>query len=330
MLDILIFILIVVSLAGLLYGLFGIDVIADTTSQYEGRFAQHASGKSGSVIDRKYLGNLLGNTKGSKRKQNIEDALKKIEKNQSRKDLSSRLQSSGLNLDPMRFIALSIALGIFIFLISGKFLDNVVIKLSISVISGFLIPNKLLDMHIKSYHKKFIDNFTPALEIIIRGVKSGLPLSDCLKIIATEAPSPIKEEFYILTEEQRIGITLEQALKRLYRRLPLAEVNFFCIVLTINAKMGGNITEPMQGLVNVLKGRKKLLDKIKGASSEAKGSAYVLGSLPFLISGGIYAMNPSYLSILWTDPKGIVIVCGAVFWMGIGVFVMSNMINFKY
>ena len=163
----------------------------------------------------------------------------------------------------------------------------------------------------------------------MRGVKSGLPVNECLKIIARESPPPVAEEFHLLTESIRVGLSLEQALDRMYERMPLQEVNFFGIVLMIQQKTGGNLAEALGNLAIVLRSRKLMEGKVKALSAEAKASAYIIGALPFLVAGAVHFSAPDYLTPLITTRTGNFILMGAGFWMGMGIMIMRKMIQIK-
>ena len=177
--------------------------------------------------------------------------------------------------------------------------------------------------------KKFATEFSNAIDVIVRGVKSGLPVNECLKIIGREAPAPVCDEFHLLTESLRVGLSLEQALERMFERMPLQEVNFFGIVLMIQQKTGGNLAEALGNLANVLRSRKMMEGKIKALSSEAKASAYIIGALPFLVMGAVKLASPDYLEPLFSTPTGNFVLLGSGIWMSMGVLVMKNMIKIK-
>jgi tight adherence protein B len=164
----------------------------------------------------------------------------------------------------------------------------------------------------------------------VRGVKSGLPLNQCLKIIATESQDPMRTEFQKLVDGNQMGIPLDQSLQRMYERMPLPEVNFFSIVLIIQQKTGGNLSEALGNLANVLRSRKLLKAKINALSSEAKASAGIIGSLPFIVALLVYFVRSDYIMILFNTQSGNLILLGSAVMMGAGVMVMRQMINFKF
>jgi tight adherence protein B len=169
-----------------------------------------------------------------------------------------------------------------------------------------------------------------AVDIIVRGIKAGLPLFDSIKVVAVDAPEPVKSEFAAIVETQAIGMPLGDACARLYERMPVPEANFFGIVISIQQKAGGNLSEALGNLSKVLRDRKKMKAKIKAMSMEAKASAAIIGSMPPVIMMAVYALNPEYISLLWTTPMGRLMLAGSAIWMTIGILVMKKMINFDF
>ena len=164
----------------------------------------------------------------------------------------------------------------------------------------------------------------------MRGVKSGLPLGDCFRIVASEAQEPVKTEFRSILELQTIGMPIAEAVDRLYQRLGLAEVNFFSIVIGIQSKSGGNLSEALGNLATVLRERQKMRGKIQAMSMEAKSSAWIIGSLPIIVGFLVYLVSPSYISMLWQETIGQIMLGMAAFWMTCGVLTMRKMINFDF
>jgi tight adherence protein B len=177
---------------------------------------------------------------------------------------------------------------------------------------------------------KFTSAFSDAMDIIVRGIKSGLPVHDCLKIIARESPEPLRSEFNRLVENIGMGLTLDQALDKLNERMPTSEVRFFSIVMNIQQKTGGNLAEALNNLSMVLRSRKLMREKIKALSSEATASALIIGSMPPGVILMITVTTPAYMQPMYTDHRGWLMLGGGALWMGLGVFVMSRMINFKF
>jgi tight adherence protein B len=176
--------------------------------------------------------------------------------------------------------------------------------------------------------KKFGNEFPNAIDVIVRGIRAGLPLNDCLRIIATEAAEPVRTEFRLIVEGQALGLTLTDAATRLYERMPCAESNFFGIVLAIQQKTGGNLSETLGNLSKVIRERRKMRDKIEAVSMEAKASAWIIGSLPVVVTLLVYLTTPKYIELLWLTQAGQFALAASAVWMTIGVLVMRKMINF--
>jgi tight adherence protein B len=196
------------------------------------------------------------------------------------------------------------------------------------LIGGFGLPNFWLKFVTNRRLKKFGLEFPNAIDVIIRGVKAGLPLNDCLRIIATETADPVRTEFRHIVEAQSLGLSTPEAVERLPLRIPTAEANFFAIVIAIQQKSGGNLAEALTNLSRVLRERKKMRDKVKAISSEAKASAMIIGSLPVVVALLVYVTSPHYIELLWTTETGrvVLVICALV--MGFGTFIMKKMIAF--
>jgi tight adherence protein B len=176
---------------------------------------------------------------------------------------------------------------------------------------------------IKRHQAKFLLEFANSIDIIVRGIKSGLAFSDCMQIIARESPEPVRSEFADLVEQQKVGVTLSGAFERMCERMPLPEVNFFAIVIAIQNQIGGNLAEVLSNLAQVLRDRYRL-------QAKAKASAAIIGALPPLVILAVFLTSPDYISILWHDKLGNIMLIGSAIWMFIGVLVMRKMINFDY
>jgi tight adherence protein B len=195
---------------------------------------------------------------------------------------------------------------------------------------AFGVPRWLLAYLKRRREAKFLNAFPDAVDIIVRGVKAGLPLLDCMKMITIEAPEPLKTEFRAIVETQAIGMPLGEACAKLYERTPVPEANFFAIVISIQQKAGGNLSEALGNLSRVLRDRKKMKAKIQAMSQEAKASASIIGALPIAVMTLVYISSPQYISLLFTDPLGHLMLAGSAVWMTMGVLVMKKMINFDF
>jgi tight adherence protein B len=196
--------------------------------------------------------------------------------------------------------------------------------------AGFGLPRWLLGFLKKRREAKFLSALPDAVDVIVRGIKAGLPLFESIKVVAADTPEPLKSEFNAIIETQAIGIPLGEACARLYDRMPLPEANFFGIVISIQQKSGGNLSEALGNLSKVLRDRKKMAEKIQAMSMEAKASAAIIGSLPPIVMLLVYLSTPDYISLLWTHPTGRLMLAGCVLWMSAGIFVMKKMINFDF
>jgi len=178
--------------------------------------------------------------------------------------------------------------------------------------------------------KKFTNEFAPAIETIVRSVKSGLPVNEALKVVSTEIPEPVAGEFKNLVESLKVGVTMEDGLRRMYERMPTPEVNFFAIVMTIQTKAGGNLSEALGNLSTVLRDRKRMQAKIRAMSSEAKAGASIIGSLPPGVTALIWISTPNYIAPMFSTQMGNLMLVGCLVWMACGIGVMKKMVTFKF
>jgi tight adherence protein B len=197
------------------------------------------------------------------------------------------------------------------------------------ILLGIGIPRRLLRFLAARRQHAFTQRFADAIDVIVRGIRSGLPVGECLSIIAREASEPVATEFKLLVEAQRLGMTMKQALERSCRRVPTADMKFFAIVLNLQQQTGGNLAETLAGLSDVLRQRKKMADKVRAMSSEARTTAGIIGAMPFLIMAIIAFIDPDYISLLFTDSLGKKILVGGGLWMTLGVVIMRKMITFE-
>jgi tight adherence protein B len=200
----------------------------------------------------------------------------------------------------------------------------------LSFAAGFGLPRWALSFLKKRREKAFLRALPDAVDVIVRGIKAGLPLFESIKVVAADAPEPLKSEFLAIIETQAIGMPLGEACARLFDRMPVPEANFFGIVIAIQQKSGGNLSEALGNLSKVLRDRKKMAEKIQAMSMEAKASAGIIGSLPPIVMLLVYLSTPDYISLLWTHPTGQLMLVGCLIWMSIGIFVMKRMINFDF
>ncbi len=194
---------------------------------------------------------------------------------------------------------------------------------------GAGIPHIVVGKVIKSRVAKFTAKFPDAIELLVRGLRSGLPISETMQVVGAEVPGPVGEEFRSVSDKMKIGRSMDVALQETADRLGTPEFQFFVITIAIQRETGGNLAETLQNLATVLRQRGQMKLKIKAMSSESKASAYIIGSLPFAVFGMIYMINPPYMAGFFSDVRLMAIGGGGFIWMGIGAFIMSKMISFE-
>ena len=263
----------------------------------------------------------------------VQARLKEIEaagKKAKRFEIRQKIQQAGLNMPVSQFYIISVGVGIVAGAIFAAWQPDVFYFAPLVAIPvGFFLPTYVLGFLASRRQDKFTSQFADAIDVIVRGIQSGLPTGECMKMIGRESPEPTGNEFRMFTESQRLGLTLDEALKRAIERMPTPELKFFAIVLNINAQTGGNLAETLGNLSTVLRGRKEMADTIRIKSSEAKSSAMIIGSLPFCIAGMLSVMSPEYIFLLFTEELGHYFLYGAGALMGTGALVMKSMINLK-
>ncbi len=271
----------------------------------------------------------------AKRRKTVQDSLKELEEKQKAKHqkkitLKKMLVQAGMKITVQQFFLYSFVFGLVATIVALIMGFSWIVLLGTFFVGTFGLPRWFVSMKRKKRFKTFLEEFPNAVDVIVRGVKAGLPLNDCLVIIAREAKDPVRSEFAKVVESQQMGMTMGEAIAKLYDNIPLAEANFFGIVIAIQQSAGGNLSEALGNLAKVLRDRKKLDGKIKAMSAEAKASAGIIGSLPFAVSGLIYLTTPDYITMLFTHPTGHMILGGAGIWMSMGIMVMRKMINFDF
>jgi tight adherence protein B len=273
----------------------------------------------------------VANTPDARRKQ-ILKTLKEQDRQQKKASLSiaARLRQAGLGEKVQGFWIVSGLVGLTFGVIPLVLGQPILIALGAAFAAGFGLPRWVVGILAKARTKKFTEAFSDATDIIVRGIKSGLPVHDCLKIIGKECPEPLAGEFRMLTENVGMGMPMADALERMYERMPTNELRFFAIVLSIQAKTGGNLAEALGNLSTVLRARKLMGEKIKALSAEAVASAFIIGCLPPGVVILITVTSPAYMQPLFTDPRGHLMLLAGGFWMSVGIFVMRKMINFKF
>tara|TARA_B110000467_G_C18312994_1_gene479479 strand:- start:112 stop:1095 length:984 start_codon:yes stop_codon:yes gene_type:complete len=267
------------------------------------------------------------------RQARIQAKLEEIKSISQEKDKKRQLREllllSGLQVTPNKFkiilagtsVGASVALYPFVGIVGSCVLGLLIF---------IILPKLLFYIKIKRRQKEFTQQFTGAIDILVRGTRSGLPIGECLSIIGRESPNPVGEIFRDIVEGQKLGLSITELIDRGLERMPTPEFNFFSIVLIIQQKTGGSLADTLEGLSDLLRERKKLSDKIRALSSEAKASAAIIGSLPFFLGIMMTLINKDFLLPLFTETIGNMLLGGGLLWMAIGVFVMSKMIDFDY
>lgn len=268
----------------------------------------------------------------AQRRKQILKTLKEEERKQRKASVSlaARLRRAGLSISVKTFWIFSAGLGFFGAVVALILGQKPLVALLAAFVLGLGLPRWALGFLATLRSKKFVEAFPDAADIIVRGIRSGLPVHECLVIIGRESPEPLAAEFRLLVDSVAHGLPMDQALERMHERMPIQELRFFSIVLGIQQKTGGNLAEALTNLSAVLRARKLMREKVKALASEATASAMIIGSLPPAVIVLISVTTPSYLSILFTDPRGHLMLMGGAVWMAVGIFVMRRMINFKF
>ena len=271
----------------------------------------------------------------AKRRRSVQDSLNDLEEKQKRKTnysappLKIALQQTGWGVSMTQFYIASAMAALSFGLVSLILGAPWYLAAGMLVIGGIGFPRWVVHFKRNRRFNKFIVEFPNALDVMVRSIRSGLPVNDALRMIAVEAEEPLRSEFKKVVESQQLGLSIPEACERLHENIPLPETNFFAIVISIQAQAGGNLSEALANLSKVLRDRRKMRAKIQALSMEAKASAGIIGSLPFFIMAAVYATSPGYILPLFTDPRGHLILGISAVWMVMGVLVMRNMINLE-
>jgi tight adherence protein B len=267
------------------------------------------------------------------RREQVEGSLKELEARRAKDakvSLGTRLTQAGLGWSEQKFWMISGMLGLAAF--AGAFIagGGLLGAGGLAFAAGLGLPRWVLGFLKKRREAAFLKALPDAVDVIVRGIKAGLPLFESIKVVAADAPEPLRSEFVAIIETQAIGMPLGDACARLYERMPVPEANFFGIVIAIQQKSGGNLSEALGNLSKVLRDRKKMKEKIQAMSMEAKASAGIIGALPPIVMILVYLTTPDYISLLWTHPTGQLMLVGCAMWMSMGIMVMKKMINFDF
>lgn len=270
----------------------------------------------------------------SKRRRSVQESLKDLEKKQQEQSkrvattLKAKLSQAGLSITETKFYIFSAIFGLFAFLVALIGGLGLLVSLGVGFIMGVGLPRWFVGFLVKRRLNKFLEEFPNSLDVMVRSIKSGLPLTDALRLIAAEGQDPVKTEFRKVVESQQVGLSVPDACARMFTSIPLQEVNFFSIVIAIQSQAGGNLSEALGNLSRVLRERRKMRAKVGALSMEAKASAAIIGALPFIVTLLVYLTSPEYIMVLFQDSRGHLILGISGVWMSIGILVMRNMINF--
>lgn len=272
----------------------------------------------------------------AKRRKTVQDSLKDLEEKQKAKDrnikkppLKVQIRQAGLQVTMERFYIYSAIAGVavtaLLFIVGAP-----LILLPGGLLVGAVgLPRWFVAFHRNRRVKQFLEEFPNALDIIVRAVKSGLPLNDGIRLIASESPEPVRGEFRRMVEAQQVGVSIPDAALRMTETMPCPEAGFFGIVIQIQAQAGGNLSEALGNLSRVLRDRKKMKAKVQALSMEAKASAAIIGALPIIVATLVYLSSPNYIMPLFVTSTGHLILGISGIWMSIGIFVMRKMMNFE-
>ncbi|QGN55334.1 type II secretion system F family protein [Novosphingobium sp. Gsoil 351] len=243
--------------------------------------------------------------------------------------LTLRLHRTGKGWTLQQYLYSSLGLGLAIAVIVYLKSHAALLSLGAGVVIGGGLPHMVVNYFVKKRVNQFTTKFPDAIELLVRGLRSGLPVTETLGVVASEVPGPVGQEFKLITDRIKVGKTMEDALQDTANRLDMAEFSFFCITLAIQRETGGNLAETLSNLADVLRKRAQMKLKIRAMSSESKASAYIVGSLPFLVFTMIWFVNPKYIGGFFTEDRLIVAGLGGMVWMSIGAFIMAKMVSFE-
>ncbi|MCC7251109.1 type II secretion system F family protein [Hyphomicrobium sp.] len=273
------------------------------------------------------------------RKKQVADSLKDMENRQKAREklsLRLRLERAGLEIEPRTYWIASAASAVALAALASTLLPasaaalRPILLVVALFVGGLGLPRFVLAKITARRQKQFLTELPNAIDVIVRGIKSGLPLNECLGVIAKESLEPVASEFRDVIEQQRVGVSLSEALDRLTRRMPLPEVKFLAIVIAIQQQSGGNLAEALANLSGVLRERFKMAMKVKALSAEAKASAMILAALPPGVMFMVTSSSPEYIAPLFSTRTGNIFILVGLAWMSIGILVMRKMINFKF
>jgi len=264
------------------------------------------------------------------RREQVAKSLKELEakKDAKKVPLEMKIARAGLAWSRRQYVVVSVILAVASAVLALILTGSPLTVIGALFAGGFGLPLWILKFRTKRRCAAFIVELPNAMDVIVRGLRSGIPLGDCLRIISREAKDPLRSEFRAAIEAQAMGLPMNDAIQRMYERVPLTEVNFFAVVIGIQQKSGGNLTEALGNLSRVLRERRKMAGKVQAMSMEAKASAAIIAALPFTVAVITYFSSPDYISLLWTTTLGKIALSLSAIWMSLGIFTMKKMISF--
>lgn len=272
----------------------------------------------------------------AKRRKSVQDSLKELDQKQKFRDRISKkaplriqIRQAGMQVTPERFYVYSVVCGVVLTIVAFVLGAPLLVLPGVLLAGALGLPRWFVSFKRSRRVKAFLNEFPNALDVIVRAVKSGLPLNDGIRLIASESPEPVRTEFRRIVESQQVGLSVPEAAMRMGETMPCPEASFFGIVIQIQSQAGGNLSEALANLSRVLRDRKKMKAKVQALSMEAKASAAIIGALPFIVAFLVYLSSPNYIMPLFTTSTGHLILAVSGVWMSIGIFVMRKMMNFE-
>lgn len=326
------FVLVALSMGGLLLALFMPQIAGAKSMRRRREAALGLRDGAGSAA----AGKAGGETRLPRR--SVEETMRDLDqknraerRGRARTSLTERLRQAGLKWTAGTYRAISLSVGLFVgILVWGGLGFGALPSAGFALAGGLWLPHAYVNSHIKRRQKAFTTAFPDAVDIIVRGVRAGIPVGDCMRIVSTETQEPVRSEFRTTVEDLTMGLAIEAAVQRMSERVKLEEARFFSIVITIQSRTGGNLSEALANLSVVLRDRAKMRRKIRSMSSEAKASAGIIGSLPPIVCLLVFLTSPEYVGLLFSTFVGNLVLAGSGLWMLCGILIMRKMINFDF
>ena len=331
------FMLVTTSIGGLLFALFLPRLLQGNHLRQRRDVALGLRAGTGQSGAGQSTAGMAGGS-GRQMRRSIEDTLRELEqKNKApgrwrmRTSLKERLRAAGLSWSRATYGSICVVLGLVVAAALALGLGaGAALSAGVGLATGLWVPHAYVTRRIKSRRFAFTTGFPDALDIIVRGVRSGIPIADCMRIVATESEDPVRSEFRTTVEDLTMGLPVDEAVQRMSERVTLEEARFFSIVITIQSRTGGNLSEALANLSVVLRDRAKMRGKIRAMSSEAKASASIIGALPPMVCLLVFLTSPEYVGLLFSTVAGNAVLAGSGLWMLCGIGIMRNMINFDF